>query len=343
VADVTASVPTPKATTLSFVGQHIEPIRILAGSHLPSYVDKLGNTWTGDAYFEGGNAMATKLSLLNYTSTPEIYAHHREGEFRYAIPVRPGYYELRLHFAEPVLGGQNPGVGGETSRLFDVSLNGKKLLTYFDITTDAFGSTNANVKVFKDVQPAADGKLHLSFEASHRESAVLSAIEVIPAKKGVIQPIRIVANERGFVDANGNYWRPDDYVHGGRYARRAPVKHPDYDPTFFTGERYGNFTYMLPVAQDGRYRLRLYFCERWWGPDTQGGGGAGSRRFDVFVNGQALLSDFDVYSAAGGNGIPIMREFPNLKPNAQGKLIVQFVPRQNYAMVNAIEVLDESR
>jgi hypothetical protein len=36
-----------------------------------------------------------------------------------------------------------------------------------------------------------------------------------------------------------------------------------------------------------------------------------------------------------------MREFSGVAPNAQGKLILQFVPRTNYAMVNAIEVIDE--
>lgn len=77
------------------------------------------------------------------------------------------------------------------------------------------------------------------------------------------------------------------------------------------------------------------------GPETQAGGGVGSRRFDVFVNGRAILSNFDIFAQAGGTGIPVMREFTNLKPNAQGKLIIQFVPRENYAMVNAIEVIDE--
>lgn len=38
----------------------------------------------------------------------------------------------------------------------------------------------------------------------------------------------------------------------------------------------------------------------------------------------------------------VEKRFTGLHANAQGKLIVSFVPRKNYACVNAIEVLDEA-
>ncbi|MCW5962484.1 MAG: hypothetical protein KIT83_00490 [Bryobacterales bacterium] len=319
-----------------------EPVRILAGSPFSSYVDRFGNTWTGDSFFQGGNGVETKLSALNFTALPELYQYRREGEFSYSIPVATGTYELRLHFAEPIFGEENLAGGGETSRLFGVWLNGEPLLREFDILADGFGAKNANIKVFRNVKPAPDGRIHLDFRPGMHESPIVSAIEVIPVEPGRIHPVRVVAGERGFTDKFGNYWSADHFVNGGRFVRRNAVAHPHLDGNVFLGERYGNFTYMIPVAADGRYRVRLYFCERWWGPDTHAGGGVGSRRFDVFLNGRVLLSDFDIFQQAGGGDKPLIREFRGVKPNAQGKLLLQFVPRQNYAMLNALEVLDES-
>jgi hypothetical protein len=68
----------------------------------------------------------------------------------------------------------------------------------------------------------------------------------------------------------------------------------------------------------------------------------GSREFDVFCNGIALLRDFDIYKEAGGGHV-LLKTFHGLKPNAQGKFVLSFVPVRNYATVDAIEVADESR
>jgi hypothetical protein len=37
-----------------------------------------------------------------------------------------------------------------------------------------------------------------------------------------------------------------------------------------------------------------------------------------------------------------MRQFKGLQPNAQGKLLLEFKPVVNYALINAIEVIDEA-
>jgi len=37
----------------------------------------------------------------------------------------------------------------------------------------------------------------------------------------------------------------------------------------------------------------------------------------------------------------VEKRFTGLQANAQGKLILSFVPQANYACVNAIEVLDQ--
>jgi hypothetical protein len=110
------------------------------------------------------------------------------------------------------------------------------------------------------------------------------------------------------------------------------------EPGLFAGERYGNFSYAIP-ADDGSYKLTLYFSEKYWGGVSKLGG-AGSRVFDVLCNGTALARRLDIFKEAGA-GHALVKVFHGLRPNAQGKLIVSFVPDVNYASVDALEVEQE--
>jgi hypothetical protein len=69
----------------------------------------------------------------------------------------------------------------------------------------------------------------------------------------------------------------------------------------------------------------------------------GNRRFDILANSRMLAHNFDIFKEAGGPERAIDRTFRNLHPNAQGKLVISLVPVDNYACVNAIEVIDEGR
>jgi hypothetical protein len=137
-------------------------------------------------------------------------------------------------------------------------------------------------------------------------------------------------------------WGADRYFrHGSTVARSEPVSNTP-DPEIFAAERFGNFTYAIPAA-DGRYTVTLRFAETWFGFGKPGGGGVGSRVFDVYSNGIALLRNFDIFRAASGAQRAIEKTFRGVTPNAQGKIELSFVPVVNYACVNAIEVVDESK
>jgi len=114
------------------------------------------------------------------------------------------------------------------------------------------------------------------------------------------------------------------------------------DSELFQNERYGHFSYAIPVAEGSTYTAKLYFAETYWGPDNLGGGGPGMRVFDVFANGVAMLRNFDIFREGGSNRA-VVKTFRGLRPSPQGKLNFDFVPVVNYASLYAIEVLDESR
>jgi hypothetical protein len=176
--------------------------------------------WSGDRLFQNGVATdMPKPPVILGTRDQRLFEHRREGTFSYHIPLRPGVYEMRLYFAETVYGENSIAGGGETSRIFDLYANGRPLLPGFDILRDA-GSLTADVRVFKDISPDRDGKLHLDFRAS-TNSAIVNAIEIVPGVKGVMRPIRMVSRDHDVRDAAGHEWDPDRYAHGGQLARRA--------------------------------------------------------------------------------------------------------------------------
>jgi len=114
------------------------------------------------------------------------------------------------------------------------------------------------------------------------------------------------------------------------------------DPDIFAAERYGHFTYAIPVDTRGRYTLILHFAESYFGPGASGAGGEGSRVFRVLCNGNAVLDNFDIYKEAG-NLHALTKTIYHLKPTTQGKLNITFEPILNNATVSGIEVVDESQ
>jgi hypothetical protein len=347
-----AAVPSAVAGSPVVDGQ-LDSVRILCGYSKDKYIDRRGNVWLGDRYFSGGEASSQPPQFVARAADMTLYQTFRTGSFSYNIPLKPGYYELHLYFVETHYGPGTLSGGGETSRLFDVLLNGEPLLKLFDIIKDAGGNNLGDERVFKDVTPAADGYVHLSFQPL-TDSPILNAIAIEPAPRGRINPIRIVAQDNSYTDHAGNVWSPDRYSTGGQLAlhiSRKPVGQT-LDPSLYSGERFGYFTYTIPVAP-GRYKVTLRFAETYWGiedqkhavPDLNGSplGGVGSRIFDVYCNGTPLLRNFDIFKEAGGSLLAVDKTFHNLQPDAQGKLILSFVPVKDYACVNGIEVEPESQ
>jgi len=313
--------------------------RMLAGYHGAPFTDRQGHAWNPDAYFNGGRSLAIPPQrFIEGQPDPHLLKAARAGAFRYDIPLRPGAYELRLSFAETEFGQGNPRGGGDSTRVFQVSMNGQVLLNAMDPLAEAGAPNRLHVRVFKNVSPGADGKLHLRFEYLTGEP-LLNAIELLPSPHGRIHPVRIVAQNSPVMDSDGRLWAADEYSLGGTLVfRRNQVANP-VEEDLYQGERFGNFSYHIPLAP-GKYRLTLHFAETWFGMPESRQPALNSRIFNVFANGTALLRDFQIAKDAGGPNRSIVKSFENLEPNAQGILRLEFVPVRNYAEVNAIEVVE---
>ncbi len=309
--------------------------RFLAGYHGSPFQDRQGRTWQPDAYYTGGQSRVLPSGRsLEAVPDPTFLRSFREGTFRYDIPVREGTYEVHLYFAETQSG--EPATG----RLFRVAANGHVLLDLFDVAAEAGAQNRLLERVYKDISPAKDGRIHLTFEGI-ADPAILNAAEILSSAPGRTRPVRVVASETSVVDADGQVWNADQYSIGGRLVKRTDGAVESHSQQLYEGERYGNFSYHIPLAP-GKYRVRLFFAETWFGSKLPFAPSEliGARVFNVFANGVALLRDFDIAREAQGSKKGIEKTFENLEPNAQGKIVLEFVPVRNYAEVNAIEVTE---
>lgn len=315
-------------------------IRILAGQTKTTYVDRFGKQWGPDRYFTGGVGEPGPKDFYGRPPDAGLFGTMRSGEFSYDVPVTPGEYELRLYWAEPIfrLANESNG-GGENERRFNVSVNGKPLLSAFDVVADS-GMSPVDIRAFRGITPDRDGIVHLRFTASYG-TPFLNGLELIPATPGRTVPIRIRAHDLSFTDHEGNLWSPDNYYIGGRLATHKQSVSGTADPELYGGERYGNFSYSIPVSP-GKYAVTLYFAETWFRPDSDGqdNGGKGDRIFDVYCNGTTLLKDLDVFAKAGPFRA-LSRTYHGIRPNGQGKILLTFSPTKNYAAVKAIQIIDE--
>ena len=323
-----------------------EEVRILAGAGR-KYVDHAGKLWSPDTYFSGGAAVPSAVQHIWRTQDPIIYRNSRQGDFAYNVPLKPGTYELRLHFAETFYGPESAGGGGEGSRMMTVTANGQPLLRDFDVLADSGGDRTAEVKVFPDISPAEDGQLHLVFSSAKGGNAMLSAIEILPGIHGRPRPVRIVARDVPYYSNDSRWWSPDTYFKGGQLRTSQQPADGTDDPEFYETERWGHFSYAIPVPP-GRYIVTLHFIARPLAevadanaaPAAGSGAASGDRVFNVFCNGKTILANLNLEEQAGENR-PLVRKIKGLEPDAQGKLLLEFVPVTRYATVTAIEVLSE--
>ncbi|MCL5746579.1 MAG: malectin domain-containing carbohydrate-binding protein, partial [Acidobacteria bacterium] len=287
-------------------------LRVNAGGI--AYVDANGNKWSADNGYSGGTAY-TSGSAIAKTSSQPIYDSTRFGNMSYTFTLPNGNYSVTLKFAE--LYWSQPG-----QRVFNISANGTPVLSNFDIFAAAGGRNTAVDRTF--YATVTNGALNLQF-ASLVDSAAVNGIEILP------NSIRINAGGSSYTDPSGARWSADfSYSGGNTYAGSSTVANTGSSPLYQTA-RYGNFAYDVAVP-NGSYVVKLKFAEVYWNQ-------AGARLFNVVLNGNQVLSNFDIFAAAGGQNIAVDKSFPvNV---VDGKIDLRFVSLVDSALVGGIEVVPQ--
>jgi hypothetical protein len=112
------------------------------------------------------------------------------------------------------------------------------------------------------------------------------------------------------------------------------IANTDLDTLFHT-ERWGTFSYSIPV-KPGKYYVNLLFAEIYWGNGRAGG--AGSRKFNVDIEGTRRLTEYDIFAATGGVLQADLKQF--VLEITDGTLNINFLPGSaSQPKVSAIEVV----
>jgi hypothetical protein len=120
-----------------------------------------------------------------------------------------------------------------------------------------------------------------------------------------------------------------DHVDTGGVTDPAPEK-------VYQSERWGAFTYTIPNLTPGAsYLVRLHFAEIYFSQP-------GQREFNVSINGQMVLQNFDIVVAAGGPRRAVIEQF-TFPADANGQIVIAFTTGPaNFPKVSGIEIIPAS-
>jgi hypothetical protein len=144
---------------------------------------------------------------------------------------------------------------------------------------------------------------------------------------------RINAGGDSYTLPDGTIFSADAFHSGGNVHVQSGLS--DIDNTLsdeiYHSERYGNFSYNFPVSSNGDYKVILHFAEIYTS-------GNGSRKFNVNIEGQQKLSEFDI-TAEAGKGLTALQKTFTVAVN-DNLLTVDFLKGSvEWPKVSAIEVM----
>jgi hypothetical protein len=95
--------------------------------------------------------------------------------------------------------------------------------------------------------------------------------------------------------------------------------------------RTGNFSYTISGFSPGSsHTVRLHFAETFFSA-------SGSRTFNVSINGTTVLTNFDVFAAAGAKNKAIIEQFTE-PASSTGNYVITFTSVINQSLVSGIEI-----
>lgn len=300
--------------------------------------------------FTNYHNVAIDTSAVTQPAPQGVYQTEHWGASDWAIPnLNPrATYRLRLHFVENTFTAAG-------KRLFNVLINGQQVLTDFDIFATAGAMSKAVVEEF-EVTPDDNGIVSLQFVQGSADQPTVSGIELLTTDCDDEDcdelPAIVVSGSSGGTAANiainsggpavGSFVADTDFAGGrngsvSKFVDLSSVTNPAPEQVYLTqrvGTGVGSFGYFIPNLIPGAtYNVRLHFAEGFFTT-------SGSRVFNVVLNGQNVLSNFDIAAAAGGANKAVVKEF-SVKADRYGLVMLQFlVGAANLPSLRAIELIE---
>ena len=126
----------------------------------------------------------------------------------------------------------------------------------------------------------------------------------------------------------GTTYRADTLFSGGQTAGVSRPIAGTQDDALYQSERYGDFSYAIPVPTGGDYEVTLRFAETCWQS-------SGQRVFDVEAEGQEVVTDLDLYAEVGRDAAYDVTRTVSV---TDGTLNLTFTTDTDNATVSAIAI-----
>lgn len=267
--------------------------RVNAGGGV--YTDTSGNVWAADQVFsagswgyESGNAIATSAAIAG-TEDDLLYQSVRYAYpliYRFSAPA--DRYQVTLKFA---------GILYDDARaqVFDVRIEGRTVLSGYDPCAAA-GAANKRAPDQVFLTDVLDGEVTIEFLIAAGDAGV-PAVNAIAVKP--VYGLRVDTAGAGGVDPAGFDWAADQpYGASWGYMGASSTMTTTSEGIFGTGadwlyqssrEKIGAYRFNVP---SGTYSVTLGFAENRYNA-------AGRRLFSVKLEDSVVLTNFDIFAAAG--------------------------------------------
>ena len=190
------------AADLRFVTRGETIYRINSGG--PAFTDSRGNTWQADSAIGATGTVYTTQANIIGTSLQQLYGTERYqlgGPLRVNLPVEPGEYIVRLHFAE--IFHSAPG-----SRILNVFAENTTLASNLDLVA----SVGPNAAMVLEGRVSVwDGSLSVVIKATV-DASKLAGVEVLRVRRSDearTAIARLNAGGPAFIDPFGRNWTGD--------------------------------------------------------------------------------------------------------------------------------------
>ncbi len=298
-----------------------------------------GNFVADTDYNQGNTYSDTSTSIdTSGVSNPAPQAVYQtvrwNSSFTYTIPglTAGKAYTVRLDWAELTF--QYAG-----ARVFNVAINGSSVLSNFDVYA-IVGYKKALAKSF-NVTANGSGQIVIAFSQAGADNPFINGIEVWdPAggptptptpTKTLVKAINAGGGATGNFVADTGYNQGNSYSDTSTSINTSGVSNPAPQAVYQTCRWNSSFTYTLTGLTAGKsYTLQLDWAELTFQA-------SGQRVFNVAVNSNSVLSNFDVYANAGYK-TALARQF-SVTANSSGQIVIAFTQAgADNPFINGIEI-----
>lgn len=264
--------------------------------------------------------------------------------FDHSYTAKPAYYGLQagLLAGSRTPDTQNPSVptgvsatAGRSPLRIDVRWTAStddQSVAGYDVYRDGVKVARVSGVIFSDGGLVAGTRYTYRVEAVDGAgklsglSAAVQATFPAPTSGDIVAAVN--AGGPAFTATDGTMYAADAFVSGGTALVRTDPISGTTDQTLYQSERYGTFSYAFRLPR-GNYEVTLKFAENYWDA-------AGSRSFDVSIEGTKVISALDLFSAASGKNLAYDRTFTvSLSDDTLG---IAFTTITDNAKVNAIAI-----